>query len=152
MSRVPAGPAFFCLCAWPVAYNEEIDPAGAMNSLPNAVTHSVDPRHPRALDDLEDAAALVTRMSTPCLIYWMQCAPGQRSVRFVGAARCLWRISGDQHSVSVTALQFACMEARIRVLVAKPGPDGRDRGAKLIARVLSEYGYGGLSHRPPADA
>jgi len=43
-------------------------------------------------------------------------------------------------------------EARIRVLVAKPGLDGHDRGAKVIARGLRDAGmeviYSGL-HRTP---
>ena len=44
-------------------------------------------------------------------------------------------------------------DAKIRVLVAKPGLDGHDRGAKVIARALREAGmevlYPGLRH-PPA--
>jgi methylmalonyl-CoA mutase cobalamin-binding domain/chain len=32
------------------------------------------------------------------------------------------------------------MENRIRVLVAKPGLDGHDRGAKVIARALRDAG------------
>lgn len=40
----------------------------------------------------------------------------------------------------------------IRVLVAKPGLDGHDRGAKLIARALQEAGYEviytGIRQRP----
>ena len=43
---------------------------------------------------------------------------------------------------------------RIRVLIAKPGLDGHDRGAKVIARGLRDAGmeviYSGL-HRTPAD-
>jgi methylmalonyl-CoA mutase C-terminal domain/subunit len=31
--------------------------------------------------------------------------------------------------------------SRIRVLVAKPGLDGHDRGAKVIARALSDAGF-----------
>ena len=30
---------------------------------------------------------------------------------------------------------------RIRILVAKPGLDGHDRGAKVVARALSDAGY-----------
>lgn len=45
-----------------------------------------------------------------------------------------------------------CMESRIRVLVAKPGLDGHDRGAKVIARALSDSGmevvYTGLRQTP----
>ena len=43
---------------------------------------------------------------------------------------------------------------RTRVLVAKPGLDGHDRGAKIIARGLRDAGmeviYTGL-HRTPKD-
>ncbi|MCX5915996.1 MAG: cobalamin-dependent protein [Deltaproteobacteria bacterium] len=41
-------------------------------------------------------------------------------------------------------------ERKIRVLVAKPGLDGHDRGAKVIARALRDAGmeviYTGLRH------
>src|SRR4051794_33501489 len=44
------------------------------------------------------------------------------------------------------------MESRIRVLVAKPGLDGHDRGANVIARALSDAGmeviYTGLRQTP----
>jgi len=44
------------------------------------------------------------------------------------------------------------MENRIRVLVAKPGLDGHDRGAKVIARALRDAGmeviYTGLRQTP----
>jgi methylmalonyl-CoA mutase C-terminal domain/subunit len=44
------------------------------------------------------------------------------------------------------------MEPRIRVLVAKPGLDGHDRGAKIIARSLRDAGmeviYTGLRQTP----
>ena len=44
------------------------------------------------------------------------------------------------------------METRIRVLVAKPGLDGHDRGAKVIARALRDAGmeviYLGLRQTP----
>ena len=43
-------------------------------------------------------------------------------------------------------------ETRIRVLVAKPGLDGHDRGAKVIARALRDAGheviYTGLHQTP----
>jgi methylmalonyl-CoA mutase, C-terminal domain len=45
-------------------------------------------------------------------------------------------------------------DARIRVLVAKPGLDGHDRGAKVVARGLRDAGmevvYSGL-HQTPAQ-
>jgi len=44
------------------------------------------------------------------------------------------------------------MENRIRVLVAKPGLDGHDRGAKIIARAFRDAGfeviYTGLRQTP----
>lgn len=46
------------------------------------------------------------------------------------------------------------MEKKIRVLVAKPGLDGHDRGAKVIARAFMEAGfeviYTGLRQTPEA--
>jgi methylmalonyl-CoA mutase cobalamin-binding domain/chain len=44
------------------------------------------------------------------------------------------------------------MERKIRVLIAKPGLDGHDRGAKIVARALSDAGmeviYTGLHQTP----
>jgi len=44
------------------------------------------------------------------------------------------------------------MEKKIRLLIAKPGLDGHDRGAKIIARALSDAGmeviYTGLHQTP----
>jgi methylmalonyl-CoA mutase C-terminal domain/subunit len=44
------------------------------------------------------------------------------------------------------------MERRIRVVIAKPGLDGHDRGAKIIARALRDAGmeviYTGLHQTP----
>ena len=44
------------------------------------------------------------------------------------------------------------MDARIRVIVAKPGLDGHDRGAKVIARAFRDAGfeviYTGLRQTP----
>jgi methylmalonyl-CoA mutase C-terminal domain/subunit len=45
------------------------------------------------------------------------------------------------------------MERKIRVLVAKPGLDGHDRGAKIVARALRDAGmeviYTGLHQTAP---
>jgi methylmalonyl-CoA mutase, C-terminal domain len=44
------------------------------------------------------------------------------------------------------------MNARIRVLIAKPGLDGHDRGAKVVARALRDAGmevvYTGIRQTP----
>lgn len=49
-------------------------------------------------------------------------------------------------------LFFINMDQKIRVLVAKPGLDGHDRGAKVIARALRDAGmevvYTGLRQTP----
>ncbi len=46
----------------------------------------------------------------------------------------------------------AVMTARIRVVIAKPGLDGHDRGAKVVARALRDAGmevvYTGLHQSP----
>src|SRR5690348_13021375 len=45
-------------------------------------------------------------------------------------------------------------EKKIRVVVAKPGLDGHDRGAKIIARALRDAGMEVIStgrHRPPGQ-
>jgi len=48
------------------------------------------------------------------------------------------------------------MAAPVRVLVAKPGLDGHDRGAKLVARTLRDAGfeaiYPGIRQRPEVIA
>jgi methylmalonyl-CoA mutase, C-terminal domain len=45
---------------------------------------------------------------------------------------------------------------RLRILVAKPGLDGHDRGAKLVARALRDAGfeviYTGIRQKPEAIA
>jgi len=47
---------------------------------------------------------------------------------------------------------FGSMEKKIKVLVAKPGLDGHDRGAKIIARTFRDSGmeviYTGLHQTP----
>jgi methylmalonyl-CoA mutase C-terminal domain/subunit len=56
-------------------------------------------------------------------------------------------------AVPVARLRFALMsDQKIRVVVAKPGLDGHDRGAKIIARALRDAGmeviYTGLHQTP----
>jgi methylmalonyl-CoA mutase C-terminal domain/subunit len=54
--------------------------------------------------------------------------------------------------VSFTFLYWRTVAAKIRVVVAKPGLDGHDRGAKIIARALRDAGmeviYTGLHQTP----
>jgi methylmalonyl-CoA mutase C-terminal domain/subunit len=49
-------------------------------------------------------------------------------------------------------MEAAAQQRRIRVVVAKPGLDGHDRGAKIIARALRDAGmeviYTGLHQTP----
>jgi methylmalonyl-CoA mutase C-terminal domain/subunit len=58
------------------------------------------------------------------------------------------------HSIIVAEFTFGgtMTEKKIRVLVAKPGLDGHDRGAKVVARALRDAGmeviYTGLRQTP----
>jgi methylmalonyl-CoA mutase C-terminal domain/subunit len=67
-------------------------------------------------------------------------AQARHAVRLVGS---LQRVDGRIAAMS---------ERRIRVLVAKPGLDGHDRGAKVVARALRDAGmeviYSGLRQTP----
>jgi len=58
-------------------------------------------------------------------------------------------LGGGAYSTFVCSLN---MDHKIRVLVAKPGLDGHDRGAKVIARALRDAGmeviYTGLRQTP----
>jgi methylmalonyl-CoA mutase C-terminal domain/subunit len=51
-----------------------------------------------------------------------------------------------------TLTEISMSEGKIRVLIAKPGLDGHDRGAKVIARALRDAGmeviYTGLRQTP----
>jgi len=53
---------------------------------------------------------------------------------------------------SCTLIYFHPMARKIRVVIAKPGLDGHDRGAKIIARALRDAGmeviYTGLHQTP----
>jgi len=48
--------------------------------------------------------------------------------------------------------KFMTREKKIKIIVAKPGLDGHDRGAKLLARIFAEAGmevvYTGLRQTP----
>jgi methylmalonyl-CoA mutase C-terminal domain/subunit len=58
----------------------------------------------------------------------------------------------DPTTVSFTAHILAAVARKIRVVIAKPGLDGHDRGAKIIARALRDAGmeviYTGLHQTP----
>ena len=55
-------------------------------------------------------------------------------------------------TVSRTLIYCPLMAGKIRVVIAKPGLDGHDRGAKIIARALRDAGmeviYTGLHQTP----
>src|SRR5882724_4213980 len=55
-------------------------------------------------------------------------------------------------NLSAKVRMLSMLERKIRVLVAKPGLDGHDRGAKVIARALRDAGmeviYTGLRQTP----
>ena len=71
------------------------------------------------------------------------------------AGRSVRSVPGDQHPIERAFYNLdrrQDMDNRIRVLVAKPGLDGHDRGAKVIARALRDAGmeviYTGLRQSP----
>ncbi len=74
-----------------------------------------------------------------------------------GAPRCdrrrgLRHLSRRVRRVQRPRLDLAMADKRLRILVAKPGLDGHDRGAKIIARALRDGGfeviYTGLHQTP----
>src|SRR5581483_4188690 len=73
---------------------------------------------------------------------------GSPNVRCPGLAT---RASSRRRSVS-RSYTDAAVGDRIRVVIAKPGLDGHDRGAKIIARALRDAGmeviYTGLHQTP----
>ena len=90
-------------------------------------------------------------------------AVDQKSVSpllFRGEASSDHQVAESLHPVSlqVILLESVPMKAErpIRVLIAKPGLDGHDRGAKVIARALRDAGmeviYTGLRQTPPQIA
>ena len=62
------------------------------------------------------------------------------------------RLSGPGRVGSLQAMSRADVTAPIRVVIAKPGLDGHDRGAKVVARALRDAGmevvYTGLHQTP----
>jgi methylmalonyl-CoA mutase C-terminal domain/subunit len=58
----------------------------------------------------------------------------------------------SEQSLDATAQTQVAPERKIRVIVAKPGLDGHDRGAKVIARALRDAGmeviYTGIRQTP----
>ncbi len=57
-----------------------------------------------------------------------------------------------KQAARTAVLYWPAVNARIRVVIAKPGLDGHDRGAKIIARALRDAGmeviYTGLHQTP----
>src|SRR5581483_9988826 len=78
-----------------------------------------------------------------------------RSVRFVRSIR-LHLLKGEQRNhirnIQTKGSRMVETSRPIRVLVAKPGLDGHDRGAKVIARALRDAGmeviYTGIRQTP----
>ena len=70
----------------------------------------------------------------------------------MGAASAVFGTGRFAREVSSLIYSAHMNERKIRVLVAKPGLDGHDRGAKVIARALRDAGmeviYTGLRQTP----
>ncbi len=105
----------------------------------------------RTLDKLRRAAEPVT---TRCPRPSKLCASTLRSAKFV--RRCAMFTASTKNlrskATPFSSNKMAQAERKIRVLVAKPGLDGHDRGAKVIARALRDAGmeviYTGLRQTP----
>ena len=71
------------------------------------------------------------------------------SLRVAGGRGCSSRGGGQRGPFSKLA---GVVDERIRVVIAKPGLDGHDRGAKVVARALRDAGmevvYTGLHQTP----
>jgi hypothetical protein len=98
----------------------------------------------RALAGLKAAAATEANLM-PVLVDPAR-PPGDRGRDGRRAPERLGRLPRD------AGLLMATTQRRIRVVVAKPGLDGHDRGAKIIARALRDAGmeviYTGLHQTP----
>jgi methylmalonyl-CoA mutase C-terminal domain/subunit len=74
------------------------------------------------------------------------------SILKVSTIFTFWTLIKYNNVHPITKEETAMSERKIRVLVAKPGLDGHDRGAKLIARALRDSGmeviYTGLRQTP----
>ena len=92
---------------------------------------------------------------TPGLNFWRE----ESKTRFSGLERSvalfqrgIARYDGRQNLTPKAGRTEMAHAGRIRVLVAKPGLDGHDRGAKVIARALRDAGmeviYTGLRQTP----
>ena len=68
------------------------------------------------------------------------------------STRLRWRAGSDDRRIAKGEERHMSPDRKIRVLVAKPGLDGHDRGAKVIARALRDAGmeviYTGLRQTP----
>src|SRR5688500_7597639 len=80
-------------------------------------------------------------------------APPSPSTRYPDWALPGFGQAGDEPmTVRRTSIYWRTMARKIRVVIAKPGLDGHDRGAKIIARALRDAGmeviYTGLHQTP----
>ena len=86
-------------------------------------------------------------------------APGRQTAAAIATRRNSSYLQRPRHSLPYNfrilnrAIMFATYApSPIRVLIAKPGLDGHDRGAKVIARALRDAGmevvYTGLRQTP----
>src|SRR5215471_14284300 len=76
----------------------------------------------------------------------------QRSARYATPCATPSALTKKLPSLELTEARLTLMNKKIRVLIAKPGLDGHDRGAKVIARALRDAGmeviYTGLRQTP----
>src|SRR5205823_14935752 len=88
---------------------------------------------------------------------WSSCNEGSRRQScglfvILGLPAQADRAQGERKRRNMTATETRPRTTPIRVLIAKPGLDGHDRGAKVMARALRDAGmeviYTGLRQTP----
>src|SRR5205809_2010943 len=100
-----------------------------------------------ALAETSEHARSAVQQDAPAVA--LQEVPGLGSAR----VRPGWGTpSYDEFHASIIAIYLPPVARKIRVVIAKPGLDGHDRGAKIIARALRDAGmeviYTGLHQTP----
>ena len=102
-----------------------------------------------ALDALRETAAGTGNLMPPLLGRGACLRDRGRDVRC--PPRCVGGMGGNTGRLESWGEGRKSMR-KTRVIIAKPGLDGHDRGAKVIARALRDAGDGGHLHRPATNA
>src|SRR6186997_2617017 len=99
---------------------------------------------------------MYSRSTGPSPTIWYPIARSPLHVYRIGetliGASCAAAPTGRKAAVSGPAARLPGVPGKHRIIVAKPGLDGHDRGAKVVARALRDAGfeviYTGLHQTP----